>query len=213
LLISDAHCFFNEGFNNLGLRNRLDDFTLDEDLAFTVTGCNAQIGVTSLARTVDHAAHNSHAQWEFHAVQTSGDFFSQLVHIHLCATTGWAGYDFQLAWTQVHRLQNLLAYLDFLNSVRGQGHTNGVANALRKQRTEGHGGLNGAHKLRPSLSHAQVQWVVGLLCELTVGSHHQHGDRVLDGDRNIAVAVLFKQASFPDGGFHQCFWGGLTVLF
>ena len=36
---------------------------------------------------------------------------------------------------------------------------------------------------------------------------------MLDGNSDIAVAVLLKQASFPNGGLDECLRGGFAVLF
>ena len=44
----------------------LDDLALDEDLALAIAGGHAEVGLACLARTVDDAAHNSHANRRGH---------------------------------------------------------------------------------------------------------------------------------------------------
>src|SRR5699024_1882744 len=119
-LFSDAHRFFDKSFHYLRLRNGLDNFTIDEDFPLAIARSNAQVSSTIYTWTVNNTAHHGNAQREFHAFETRGDFLSQLINVHLCTTTGWARHNFQLAWTQVQRLQNLVSNLDFLNRVSRQ---------------------------------------------------------------------------------------------
>ena len=58
--------FDQQRFHNLVFRHGLNDFALDENLSLAVAGCHTQIGFTGLARTVDDAAHNSHANRRGH---------------------------------------------------------------------------------------------------------------------------------------------------
>src|SRR5699024_12517605 len=55
--------------------------------------------------------------------------------------------------------------------------------------------FDGALERRAGLRHAQVQRVVALRGELTVGLHHDDGVVVLDGDLDVAEAVLLEQRS------------------
>src|SRR6478609_4287075 len=93
-LFCDTHGFFDQCLNNLILRDSLDDLAPDKDLALAVAGGNAEIGLSGLAGTIDHAAHNCHAQRDLHPFQASGDLLSERVHIHLGTATGRAGDDF-----------------------------------------------------------------------------------------------------------------------
>src|SRR5215207_2044536 len=58
----DAEGFFDQGFDDLGLRDGLDDLALDEDLALAVAGGDAEVGLAGLARAVDDAAHHGDAE-------------------------------------------------------------------------------------------------------------------------------------------------------
>ena len=65
-LRGDLLRFDQQRFHNLVFRHGLNDFALDENLSLAVAGCHTQIGFTGLARTVDDAAHNSHANRRGH---------------------------------------------------------------------------------------------------------------------------------------------------
>src|SRR2546428_10356961 len=54
-LVGDAHRLFDEGFHDGGLGDGFDDLALDEDLALSVAGGNAEVGFPGLAGAVDDA--------------------------------------------------------------------------------------------------------------------------------------------------------------
>src|SRR3954465_9607949 len=82
-LFGDAHGFFDEGFDDGGLRDGLDDLALDEDLALAVAGGDAEVGFASLAGAVDHAAHDCDAERDLHALEAGGDLLGEGVDVHL----------------------------------------------------------------------------------------------------------------------------------
>ncbi len=57
-----------------------------------------------------------------------------------------------------------------------------------------------------------MQRIVAGFAELLVGTHHDHRVVVLHRDLEVAKAVLFEQAGFPQGGLDQCLGGGSPVF-
>lgn len=111
--------FFDEGLNNLGFWHGFNHFAFDEDLAFTIAGGDPQVGVAGLAWAVHHAAHDGYAEWDVHAVECRGDFFSECVNVHLGPAAGGARYDFQSAFAQVEGLEDLVTDFYFFFGVGG----------------------------------------------------------------------------------------------
>src|SRR5690625_5330908 len=62
-----------QGLDDLSLGHRLDHLAFDEDLALAVAAGHAEVGITGLARSVDHAPHDRHPQRDLHALEAGGD--------------------------------------------------------------------------------------------------------------------------------------------
>src|SRR5262249_16226016 len=85
--------------------------------------------------------------------------------------------------------------------------------ALGQQRAERGRRLDRALEGRAGLGHAEVQRVVALLGQLTVGPDHDDRVVVLDRDLDVAEAVLLEQRALPEGRLDQRLGGRLAVLF
>src|ERR1700744_2246957 len=207
-----SHGLFDQRLDDLRFGHGFDHFTADEDLALAVTRGNAEVGLASLPRAVDHTAHHGHPQRHIEPVQTGGDFVGQFVNVDLGATARRAGHDLEAPRPKVQRLENLGADLDFLDRWRRQRHPDGVADPARQQGAECDRGLDGALEGRAGLGNAEVQRIVALRGELLVGRDHHHRVVVLDADLDIAEAVLLEQRGLPQRRLDQRLRGGLAVL-
>src|SRR4051794_18199865 len=89
-LFRQAHALGDQGLDDLTLGHSLDHLSTDEDLALSVARRHAQVGLTSLTRSVDHTPHHGHAERHRQALESSGDLLGQLVHVDLGSPAGWA---------------------------------------------------------------------------------------------------------------------------
>src|SRR2546429_3134359 len=164
-LPGEGECLLDEGLHDLGLGYGLDDPALDEDLAFSVAGGDAEVGVAGFAGAVDDAAHDGDPQRYREPVERGRDLFGQLVQFDLGPAAGRAGHDVEATSAQPERFEDGDAGLDLLDGWGGQRYPDGVADALAKQRAERDGGLYRALVHRAGLGDAQVQRVVAALGE------------------------------------------------
>ena len=172
---------------------------LDEDLALAVAGGDPEVGLAGLARAVDDAAHDGHAQRHGHALEAGGDLVGELVDVDLGAAARGARDDLELARAQVERLQDLDADLDLLDRRGRERDADRVADALGQQGAEGGGRLDGALERGAGLGDTEVQRPVAALGEQLVGLDHDDRVVVLDRDLEVVEVVLLEQAGLPDG--------------
>src|SRR6478672_4882062 len=211
-LLGEAHGLLDEGLDDLRLGHGLDDLALDEDLALAVAGGHAEVGLAGLARTVDDAAHDGHAQRHGHALETRGDLVGEGVDVDLRTAARRARDDLELARAQVEALQDLDADLDLLDGRGREGDADRVADAAREQRAERRRRLDGALEGRAGLGDAEVQRPVAPLGEQLVGTHHDDGVVVLDRDLEVVEVVLLEEARLPDGRLDERLGRRLAVL-
>src|SRR6478735_4345776 len=211
-LLGEAHGLLDERLDDLRLGHGLDDLALDEDLALAVAGGDAEIGLAGLARTVDDAAHDGHAQRHGHPLEACGHLVGERVDVDLGATARRARDDLELARSQVEALQDLDADLDLLDGRSRQGDADRVADPTREQGAEGRRRLDGALEGRAGLGDTEVQGPVAPLGEQLVGAHHDDGVVVLDRDLEVVEVVLLEEARLPDGRLDERLGRRLAVL-
>src|SRR6476661_4517907 len=211
-LLGEAHGLLDEGLDDPRLGHGLDDLALDEDLALAVAGGHAEVGLAGLARTVDDAAHDGHAQRHGHALETRGDLVGEGVDVDLRTAARRARDDLELARAQVEALQDLDADLDLLDGRGRQGDADRVADAAREQRPEGRRRLDRALEGGAGLGDTEVQRPVAALGEQLVGADHDDGVVVLDRDLEVVEVVLLEEAGLPDGRLDERLGRGLAVL-
>lgn len=91
----------------------------DEDLTLAVTRCHAQVSLARFAGSVDHTAHDGHAQRNGQVLEALGHVMSASLYTSTWVpSTGRAGHDFQLARAQTQRLQDSIAHLDLFDRGR-----------------------------------------------------------------------------------------------
>src|SRR5690606_36371036 len=115
VLLGDAQGLGDEGLDDLWFGDGLDDLPLHEDLSLAVAGRHREVGLPRLARAVHDASHHRDPQRHFQPLQARRDLVGQFVDVHLCPPARRAGDDLQLAWTEVQRLQDLVAALHLLD--------------------------------------------------------------------------------------------------
>src|SRR6185437_9910350 len=116
------------------------------------------------------------------------------------------------ALAHAQRFQDRDADLDLFHRGRGQRYPDRVADTLGQQGAERDRGLDRALERGAGLGHAEVQRVVTLPGELTVGVDHHHRVVVLHRDLDVAEAVLLEQGALPQRRLDQRLRGGLAVL-
>src|SRR3954449_5443092 len=92
-LLGEAQGLRDEGLDDLGLGNGLDDLALDEDLALAVARGDAEVGVAGLAGAVDDAAHDRDPQRYLEAVEARGHLVGELVDVDLGSAARGTGDD------------------------------------------------------------------------------------------------------------------------
>ena len=100
----------------------------------------AVVGVGHLAGAVDDAAHDAYLQ-PFEVLGTGLDLLQGFLDVVLRASAGGTSDVFALADTCPHGLQDVVGNGDFLHGIFGEGDTDGVANAVDKQRPDACGTL------------------------------------------------------------------------
>jgi hypothetical protein len=98
--------------------------------AFAVAGGDAEVGFAGFAGAVDGAAHDRDTQGVGEAREGGLDLRDQVVDVDLRPPTRRTGHDVQATLPQPEGFQNAQARGDFFDGWGGEGHPEGVADAL-----------------------------------------------------------------------------------
>src|SRR5699024_10476179 len=176
---------------------------MDKEDGFPLAAGDADVGLPGFAGAVDHAAHHRHLDGFGIALQPALHLVGDLGAGVLGAAAGGAGDDLGPRHREAHRPQDVEAGLHFLFGVGGQGHPDGVPEALQQQPAAAHARLEQAHLVGARLGDPHMEGVVGDRRQLAVGLHHPGHVGALDGDDDVVKVELFQQADVVEGAFHH----------
>ena len=140
------------------------------------------------------------------------DLLRELDEVDVRPAAGGTGHERETALAKAERLQDVDPDLDFLGRVRGERDADRVADALREQRPEPDRRLDGPHARRPRLGHAEVERVLDLIGEHSVGLDHH--DRVgrLQRDLHLGVVAVLEDPDVAERRLDHALGRGPAVL-
>ena len=135
---------------------------LDEQVAALVAGGDAEVGVASLAGTVDHATHHGDLQRDLAIAERLHRLVGDVDHVDLGTAARRAGDQVDvLALAQPERLEQLAPGPRLLDRIGGERVADRVADALEQQRGDAGRRLDQPGRRRAGLGDAEVERVVG----------------------------------------------------
>ena len=111
-------------------------FHLSDDLPFLnrtpvpLSACDANIGLFSFARPIDHASHNGDGEGLGDLLNLFFNPFHQAGEVHLATTTGGTGDDLDAALPDLQGPQYLKTDPNLFNRIAGQGNPQGISDPL-----------------------------------------------------------------------------------
>src|SRR5207253_8087159 len=168
-LLEEGLDLLAHGLDDLPFGHLADHRAPLEDEPDALAAGDADVGRARLAGPVHLAAHDGDVDLLVEALELVLDLLRELDEVDVRPAAGGTGHERETALAQAERLQDVDPDRDLLGRVRGERHADRVADALREQGPEPDRRLDGPHARRPRLGHAEVERVLDLVGEHSVG--------------------------------------------
>ena len=140
------------------------------------------------------------------------DLVGHAVEVDLHPAAAGAAHHAEAAGAQGQGAQHLVAHAALVLALAREGHADGVAQALGQEDTHTNARSNGAAEGRAGLGDAQVEGVVHLLRQQTVGLYGADHVAGLEADLDIAEALTLQHLDVAQGAFYHGLGRGRAEL-
>jgi hypothetical protein len=173
-------------------------------MALAPAGGDPDVGLPSLARTVDHTAHHRHLDREIGLLERRLGLGGHPDDVDLRPSTRWTGDEIEaLSLSQTQVLEQFAPGFGLFHGVGGQREPDGVADPLEQKGADPGHRLDQAAWGRSRLGHPEVERVVDPLRQQAIGGHHAGDVRVLHRDLDVGEVDVLEITDLLEGRLDQ----------